>query len=81
MRLLVLLLLPLLLSGCPDTADRPLYYKTKLQRFEALHSQNERIEQRLKVLDAQVMEVYKLTVELQTYSRLSSTCSCSEDTE
>ena len=67
------LLLTALLCSCePNEPERPLYYKTDLQRLEALYKQNERIEQRLKVLDAQVMEVYKLAVELQTYSRLSS---------
>ena len=77
-----LLIVPLLLCGCfPERADRPLFYKTKLQRAEALYLQNERTLKRVEALSAQVLEVYVLVKELQLRSRFyeSSRCACSPE--
>jgi hypothetical protein len=75
MRYLMLCTALALCSCEPEGKDRPLYYKSDLQRLEAIYEQNARLEARLKALDEQSLEVYKLVVELYTYARLSSsTC-------
>jgi hypothetical protein len=76
----------LLFFGCsPERADRPLLYKTKLQRVEALHSQNDkalkaldRVNAKADELAEDIREVYRLVVELTIYS---SSCLCSEGIE
>lgn len=74
-------LLALLLTGCAidDKADRPLYYKTKLERAEVIYAQTERTLKQIDKLSAQVLEVYALVKELQLRTRLyeSSRCACS----
>lgn len=72
--------------GCsPERADRPLLHKTKLQRVEALHSQNDktlkaldRVNAKADELAEDIREVYRLVVELTIYS---SSCLCSEGIE
>jgi len=77
-----LLIVSLLLCGCfRERPDRPLFYKTKLQRAEAIYSQTERTLKQVEELSAQVLEVYKLVKELQLRSRIyeSSRCACSPE--
>lgn len=81
MRLLIILIPALLLSSCiiEDKADRPLYYKTKLERAEIIYAQTERTLKRIDELSAQVLEVYALVKELHLRTKLyeSSRCACS----
>ena len=87
MRLLILLALTL--PGCfPERADRPLYYKIKLGRAEALYDQNDkalkaldRVNVKADMLSEDIRELYRLVVELRSRYPSSPSCSCSEDTE
>lgn len=77
-----LLIVSLLLCGCfPERADRPLYYKTKLQRSEVIYLQTARTLKQAEALSAQVLEVYVLVKELQLRARIyeSSRCACSAE--